>query len=252
MKNRVRYYRSFEDDFFQSGETHTLPPDYKWIRKDIVSKILSAIIYTFAVIFSNVYCRFFLHVKVRGADKLRKHKDGYFLYANHTQPIGDVFTPALVCFPKRIYTVVGAANMDLPVIGKILPFLGALPIPGSLKGMKEFNNAVQTRVNDGHPIIIYPEAHLWEYYTKIRPFSDVSFKYPVKSGKAVFSMPSTYQKRKFGKKPKTTVFIDGPFTPEGEALKEKTKSLKDAVFESMQKRSELSTCEYIKYIYTEN
>ena len=249
MKNRIKYFSSFEEDFFQTGEKHTLKEDYKWIRTDILSKILSVIIYSLAILFSNVYCRLFLNLKIVGAKKVRKAKDGFFVYANHTQPIGDVFNPALVCLPKRVYTIASAANMDLPVIGKILPFLGALPIPNSIKGMKKFNAAIKERVDNGHPIIIYPEAHLWEYYTKIRPFSEVSFKYPVKYNKSVFSMTSTYQKRRFFKKPKLTIYIDGPFEPCGNTLKEQSLSLKESVYQSMKDRSTLSNCEYIKYIY---
>ena len=118
-KERVRYFDSFDKDFFQGGEEHKLDPNYKWIRKDLKSRFLSAFIYANAVIFANIYCRFFLHVKIKGAKKIKNMKStGLFLYGNHTQPIGDVFNPALACFPKRIYTLVSPANLALPIIGK--------------------------------------------------------------------------------------------------------------------------------------
>ena len=247
-KEKIRYYESFSDDFFQVGENYKLSDNYKWIKNGVRFRFLSALTYSLAIIFSNIYCRLFLHVKIVGAKNLRRQKGGFFLYGNHTQPIGDVFNPALVCFPKRIYTVVGVANMHLPVIGKILPYLGALPIPDTLSGMKMFNSAVEERIKTGHPVIIYPEAHLWEYYTHIRPFSDTSFKYPVNLDVPVFCMTTTYQKRKFGNKPKITIYVDGPFDICDGSKKQRTSYLCNAVQDKMEERAKNSNCEYIHYI----
>ena len=247
-KEKIRYYESFSDDFFQVGENYKLSDNYKWIKNGVGFKFLSALTYSLAIIFSNIYCRLFLHVKIVGAKNLRRQKGGFFLYGNHTQPIGDVFNPALVCFPKRIYTVVGVANMHLPVIGKILPYLGALPIHDTLRGMKMFNSAVEERIKTGHPVIIYPEAHLWEYYTHIRPFSDTSFKYPVNLDVPVFCMTTTYQKRKFGNKPKITIYVDGPFDICDGSKKQRTSNLCEAVQTQMNERAKNSNCEYIHYI----
>lgn len=247
MKNKkTYYYKTFNDDFFDDGVKHTLPDGYKWVRKGLLFKILSHIVYVFALIFSGIYCKLFLHIKFIGADKLRKQKGGFFLYGNHTQPVGDVFIPAFACFPKRIYTVVSSANLDLPVIGKILPCLGALPIPENISGMKQFQNAIEFRIKTGHPVIIYPEAHVWKYYTGIRPFGAVSFKYPVNLDVPVYAMTTTYKKRKFFKKPKTEIYIDGPFYADG-TKKEKAENLRKSVCDCMTERSQLSNCEYIKY-----
>lgn len=245
---RVRYYQSDSDDFFQTGETYHLSDDYRWIRKDFGSRFLSGLIYGLALIFSSVYCRLFLHVRIVGAGKLRRQKGGFFLYGNHTQPVGDVFDPALACFPKRIYTVVSAANLFLPVIGRLLPYLGALPIPSSFHGMKEFTSAIEHRIRSGHPVVIYPEAHLWEYYTQIRPFSDTSFKYAVGLGVPSYSMTTTYQKRKFGKKPRITVYVDGPFAVEGANKRQAAALLRDQIFSQMQERAKSSSYAYITYL----
>ncbi len=245
---KVRYYKSFTDDFFQTDETFTLPENYRWIRTDARSRVLSALVYALALVFSNVYCRLFLHVRIRGAKKLRREKGGFFLYGNHTQPIGDVFDPALACFPKRIYTVVSPANLYLPVIGRLLPYLGALPIPDGLAGMRAFNEAIERRVRAGHPIVIYPEAHLWEYYTGVRPFPDASFKYPARLGAPVYAMTTTYQKRRFGRKPRATIWIDGPFFASGESVKRRAGALRDAVYGKMCARAAQSTCSYITYL----
>jgi len=241
MKERVRYYESFADDFEVSkNQNFTLPNDYKWVRNDIFSRFLSTVVYTLALIFSSVYCYFFLHMRVRGREKLKDVNGGFFIYGNHTQPVGDVFIPALAVFPRRIYTIVSPANYGIPIIGKILPYLGALPTADTLSGLRKLKNAIEYRLEKGNPIVIYPEAHVWEYYTKIRPFPDTSFSFPVKSGSPAFAMTVTYKKSRFFKRPLMEVYIDGPFFGEKADLHRE-------VFSAMQKRSSQSNFDYIEY-----
>lgn len=247
-KQKTRHYTDFQEDFFQTDKEYKLDKNYEWINKSLASEILSSVIYVLALIFSNIYCRLFLGVKIKGATALKKEKGGFFLYGNHTHPIGDVFNPALICFPKRIYTVVTPANMYLPVIGKLLPFLGALPIPDTLNGMRKFNDAITQRIKNGHPIIIYPEAHLWDYYTDIRPFESTSFKYPANLSVPVYCMTTTYRKRKLSNKPKITIFVDGPFKTEAESKKTRAAKLQNMVYEKMKERSKFSNYNYITYI----
>ncbi len=248
-----RYYTDFTEDFDKTkNQNIKLDDDYKFIRKDFLSRFYSAFIYAVAVIFSYPYCRFFLHVKFEGRKKLKKFKNtGFFLYANHTQPVGDVFTPAHAAFPKRIYTIVSEANYGIPVIGKILPYLGALPILKSVSGIKKLTKSIETRIEEKKCIVIYPEAHVWDYCTFIRPFADTSFKFPAKLSVPVFSMTAVYKKSKVFKKPKAIYYIDGPFYPKGQSLKEKSESLKDQVFEKMTQRSKESNFKYIEYIKKE-
>ena len=245
---KVRYYSSFSDDFEQSAnQTYTLPKNYKWVRTDIISNFLSGLIYGLAVIFGGLYCRCFLHMKVIGRKKLKGLKGDYFIYGNHTQPVGDVFLPALAAFPRRIYTVVSPANLDLPVLGRLLPHLGALPLPGTLKGLRALEDALRHRCETGHPIAIYPEAHVWPYYTGVRPFSTASFYYPVRMGVPAYTATAVYRKRPFGRKPRLELYVDGPFLPTGEGQRQRAESLCRQVREAMEARCAASDCTYIEY-----
>lgn len=248
-KERVRYYETEQDDFFQVGEHYTLDENYKYIQTGFFERLASKIVYGIAFLVSSVYCRAFLHVSFVGTKKLKKQKGGFFIYANHTQPVGDVFDPALACTPKRIYTVVSVANMHLPVIGKLLRPLGALPLPSTLKQTRDFTEAIKKRIDEGHPVVIYPEAHLWEYCCKIREFPATSFTYPVKLNKPIYTLTTTYQSRGENKKPKITIFADGPFYPSGTTPREKITSLHNTAYTVMSTRAQNhNTCEYIKYV----
>lgn len=250
MKSREeRRYTDFNDDFAQTAkQDYALPEDYRFVHTDFGSRLLSALIYGAALVFSAVYCRLVLHMRVRGCSCLRGVDGGFYIYGNHTQPFGDVFIPALCVFPRRIYTVVSPANYGIPVIGKLLPYLGALPLVPSLHGYRALLQAMKERLDAGHPIVIYPEAHVWEYYTGIRPFPAAAFAYPVKFDKPAFVMTVTYQKSVLHRRPTMTVYLDGPFYGEGGTMKEREASLHKAVRGVMTARAKTSSFDFIRYL----
>lgn len=194
------------------------------------------------------------HHKAVGREKLpRDRKTGYFLFGNHTQPTGDAVLPSILTYPRHVYTVVHPNNVSMPVLGRVTPSLGALPLPDNLAAAKNFAKAIETRVSEGHAIVIYPEAHIWPYYTGIRPFPDDAFSYPIRLGAPVYCFTNTYQARKHGKKPRIVTYVDGPFLPDP-ALRgaAQRKELRDRVFAAMQARAENSTVEVIRYVRKES
>lgn len=250
-KRQTIYYTSFADDVVTSkNQNMQLPKDYEWVRKGLVEKIKYKVWYSVIFIVATFYTKCILHIKVRNRKVLKESKNtGYFVYANHTQPTGDAFAPAWICRGKRINTIVSPANLGIPVLGRILPYVGALPIPGDIKGMKLFTEAIETRVKQKQAIIIYPEAHVWPYYTKIRPFPATSFRYPVEQNAPVFCMTTTYQKRHISQKPKITIYIDGPFVSNAsQSRKEQRELLCEEIYTCMCRRSENSNYSYYEYV----
>ncbi len=249
--NKEIYYKSFNQDVVTNkNQDYKLKDNYVWINNNIIYRICSKSLYVFAYIVSFFYCRFFLHMKIINNKVLKKYKEqGFFLYANHTQPIGDVFMPAHVCKTKRTYVVVSQANLGIPIIGRILPMLGAIPTANSISGSKKFFEAINVRIKEKKCVVIYPEAHVWPYYTDIRPYETASFKLPINLEVPSFVMTTTYYKRRFGNKPGIKIFVDGPFFSDQKLdKKEQAENLKNKVYECMKKRSEESDYEYIKYI----
>lgn len=248
-KDKTNYYKTYNDDFVKTkNQNYELPDNYKWVNTNIVYRLYSAILFRIMYIFGDIYCKFVLHVKIENSKILKKYKNsGYFLYGNHTQPVGDVFIPAMVS-KKRIYVIASTSNFGIPVIGKILPMIGILPIPKTTDKMKKLIQAVQTRIDEEKCVVIYPEAHVWPYYTNIRPYSNTSFKFPTDTKSPCFSITTTYYKRKFGKKPGIKVFVDGPFMPDSK-LDKKTQQqdIYNKIYECMKHRSKYNNCEYIKY-----
>ena len=180
------------------------------------------------------------------------HTKGYFLYGNHTQVPGDGFLQALITYPQKGYVIVNADNVSLKGTEQLMLMIGAFPLPTSLQGYKNFMGALHKRVEAEHPIVIFPEAHIWPYYTGIRPFPTTSFKYPIIEKKDVFSFTVTYYKRRFRNTPGIKVYIDGPFQVEHTAsAKVAEKKLREDVYQTMVKRAEASNYKYIAYVKKE-
>jgi 1-acyl-sn-glycerol-3-phosphate acyltransferase len=179
---------------------------------------------------------------------------GYYLYGNHTNPIADALIPSMLTFPKKATVIVHPNNVSMPVFGRITPYLGAFPLPDDKAAMKNFGNALNKTIMDKNPIVIYPEAHIWPYYTDIRAFKDNSFHYPVADGVPVYCFTNTYHKKRIGNGCRIVTYVDGPFFPDKAAVtpKAKRQSLRNQVYERMKMRAKENTVEKIHYIKKEN
>ena len=201
-----------------------------------------------------LYLKIKFNHKYIGTEKFKKYrKEGFFIYSNHTQAFSDTFTPSVAVYPKRNFLIVNPANISLKGTGWLVELLGAIPIPEGIEAYKNFLNRIKNRIDKGYSISIYPEAHIWPYYTKIRPFKDVSFKYPVQLNTPVFCITNTYQegqnlKNKLNKKITMVSYIDGPFFPDNSLnKKEAQEKLRDEVYKKMCERSKNNNVEKIIY-----
>ena len=171
--------------------------------------------------------------RIIGRGKIKcAHKSGFFLYGNHTNAGADALIPSMIAYPAPVSVVVHPNNVSMPVFGHITPYLGALPLPDDLGAARNFQKELFRRVKKGACIAIYPEAHIWPYYTDIRPFPADSFGYAVSAKTPVFCFTNTYQKRLLGTR--ITTYVEGPFYPE-ESLprREARQKLRDEVFCAM-------------------
>ena len=255
MKEQEIYYYSDElnDEFSGSHITpRVIDEKYKYLHKNIFWNLAHFLVQNvLSVPIKLLYAKLKFRIKYIGKEKLKKYKkEGYFVYANHTQVFADTFLTSNVIYPKRNYLIVNPENVSMKFLGNFVQMFGAIPIPTGRDGMKNFLTAIKYHIQKGHSITIYPEAHIWPYYTKIRPFKSVSFKYPIELDKPVFCITNTYQKREKNKV-KITSYIDGPFfvNKDLETKQEQKKDLRNRVYNQMVERSKNSNFEFIKYEY---
>ena len=257
-EERVFYYASEEDDPIKTDEQEKkvevrLPEGYEFIPKNPFVKLYSAVLFRIFKLFGQYYERGYWQAKFYGREKLKKARGkGYVIYANHTNPFHDVFGPALAA-DRRIFTIISPVNLKIPGIGKVLPYIGGLPLGKTTEEKKAFNEAADERLKQKKVLVIYPEAHVWPYATKVRKFpaGDRSFKYAVRNNLPIFTMTTTYHKRKDKKRgdlPRMDVYIDGPFWPDAALSEDENRAkLAKEAYDSMVKYSKKSSYEYFQY-----
>ena len=250
---KVIYYEDELNDEFSEAkiDARKIDENYKYEHKSLLwnlSAYLAQNIISVPIKF--IYAKLKFRIKYIGREKLKPYKkQGYFVYGNHTQSFADTFIISNTIFPKRNYLIVNPENVSIKGLGNFVQKFGAIPIPNNRSGMKNFLEAVKSKIKRGYSVTIFPEAHIWPYYTKIRPFKNVSFRYPVELNTPTFCVTNTYQKREKNKV-KITTYVDGPFFPDSnlEGVQEKKQNLRDKVYNCMVERTKESTFEYIKYV----
>lgn len=260
-KTRTIYWKDeLNDDFDEVGLARPpVPKGYPYIRKNPVSGFLYGILYHCVAkpVFA-VYC-LLKGIRFEGKANLKELKGrGAFLYCNHTA-ITDVFKfQCLLFFFGRMVNILGFSDTtSMPVVKWIARGLGYLPVPlkGDLENLIALGESCDYYVNKKHQhVLIFPEAHIWPYYTKIRNFTSGSFNYPARSNAPAVPIVTTWRKPKIGKKPKQTVIIGRPIFPKEELDVNSNKNyLHDKCLKVMKDMaSSKEQFEYIKYIKVED
>lgn len=254
MENKkIVYYQDELNDEFSKAkiDPRKIDEKYQYIHKNLIWNICAFVLQNIlSMPIKILYSKIKFRIQYVGKEKLKKCKeDGYFIYVNHTQSFADTFIPSIPIYPKRNFFIVNPENVSMKGLKTVVEMLGAIPVPSNKTAMKNFLDVIKKRIENKSSITIYPEAHIWPYYTKIRPFKDVSFKYPIEFNSPTFCMTNTYQS--YGRKNnkiKIVTYIDGPFFSNRElSIQQQKQELRNKVYNCMVERSKNSNIEYIKY-----
>ena len=258
LHHRIVYYKDpLNDDFAGTSINQKKVDDnFVYVHENKLWRLAGTIFY-----YGIAYPMLFLlvkikrHVKVKNKSVLKKlKKSGYFIYGNHTN-IYDAFIPhTQVSRFKKTYIIANPDAVSIKGVKNLVMMLGALPTPSSAQSVKNFNAAIEKRISQKRVIVIYPEAHIWPFYRGLRPFSDISFQYPVKLNAPTIAMVTTYRKpkRKFQKRrrPFIDITLSEPIYPNPElSQRENMKYIRDQVYDFMKRTIENSgSPEYINYV----
>lgn len=248
----IYYKDELADEFaFDSLHPRKIGADYAYVRDSLWKKCTRFFWYRLiAFPIASVYIQLCYRHKIVNRKAVRQAKGtAFFLYGNHTHNICDALIPTFVSVPRSVYVVVHANNISMPVLGALTPSLGAIPLPDDRESAKHFLECIKTRVSQKKVITIYPEAHIWPFYTKIRPFTSLSFRYPVQYNVPSFCFTNVYRARRFSRNPRIVTYVDGPFFPDKNlSEKEQREDLRNRIFTAMSERAKLNNIELIRYI----
>lgn len=257
MEQKIIYYQDELNDEFAGDDivARKIDGDYKYVHKGIWKSFTHFFWYRMvATPLAFMFLKLKFRHKIINKKIVKKYKkQGYFIYGNHTNNMADALIPSMISIPKDAHVIVHPNNVSMPYLGRITPSLGAVPLPDTKEAMRNFTKCIEHRVvKQKRCVCIYPEAHIWPYYTKIRPFTSMSFSYPIHHNAPVFCFTNVYLKRKHSKNPKIVTYVDGPFFPNNElSMKEKREDLRNQVYNQMVERSKLNNIEIIKYVKVE-
>lgn len=253
---KIYYYSDEINDEF-SGITrnpYSIDSNFKYINRNFIYLLFKFIVYRMIMSpAAYIYLKLKFHTKFVNRKSLKKMgKNGYFLFGNHTNVPLDGFLPTTMAFPKKTFVLVSDENFAVKGTRTFMKMVGGVPLPNDYKTMKNFMKCIDARINSNCVVAIYPEAHIWPYYTKIRSFKSDSFHFPCKYKAASYCFTTTYQKRKHSKKPRVVIYIDGPFYPDYNLSQvEQKEKLRNEIFNTMVEKSKYSNFEYHTYIKKE-
>ncbi len=252
----IIYKDELNDDFGNTiHHNHPLPEKYKIYSKNFFIVIFNFIFYWIVVRpIAFLYMKIKFHYKIKNKKEIKKLRNkGYLIFANHALIIGDAFGLNMVDYRKRNYILTGPEVSSLTKILHLLRGIGSLPVTSSLKRNVELSNAMKYILkNKRNTITIFPEAHIWPYYTKIRNFRYESFKYAIQFDVPVVVLTNVFNKKRFGKTPKITGYLSQVLYPD-KTLNKKDAAIKlrDETYNIMVEYSKYSNYEYYNYIKKE-
>lgn len=257
IKKTIYYSDPVNDDFANTGmKKKPLPKNLKFYHGGIFYYIISSFFYyVIAIPLLWMFAKIGWSYRVVGKKKLRKAHlglHGFFVYGNHTCIADAMFAPVSIINPRRTYIVCSDESVSLGWIRWFEMMIGALPLPNDPDQTTRFIDAIEKHYRHGDAILIFPEAHIWPYCTRIRPFPDQSFTYPAQLGAPVVGICTTYEEHRFFKfrNPRAVIHISDPIYPDmTKPLGERAHLLREAVYAYMVDiSSSLDNVEYIRYL----
>ncbi len=166
--------------------------DYKYIIDNKILNCFSDLLFIIITPILWILNRVLFGFDVEGVDNLRKVSGGKVTISNHVHPM-DCTMNGLINFPERTYFPTLATNFKIPFIRHLIRVLYAIPIPKKTAQIEKFFEQIKKALAEGKTIHMYPEAALWPYYEKIRPFKKGAFKMAAEAGCPIVPILYTFE-----------------------------------------------------------
>lgn len=129
-----------------------------------------------------------------GLEHLKFLQGGAVITSNHFNPMDTFavqYATSLAGIKKeKLYRVIREGNYtNFPgFFGKIMRHCNTLPLSSNADTMKNFVRAVDSVLQNGNLIVVYPEQAMWWNYKKPRAFQDGAFRFAVKNNVPIVPM----------------------------------------------------------------
>lgn len=165
-----------------------LPSKVDYLNKKLSSKIATKIANIMGTNFFETMLKNgqMIIKEIKGIENYLAVDGGAMITCNHFNACDNyaVYKAILPYLGKRkLYKVIREGNYtNFPgPIGFFFRHCNTLPLSSNSETMKKFMVAVNTLLNRGEKILIYPEQAMWWNYNKPRPMKSGAFKFAVKN-----------------------------------------------------------------------
>ena len=227
----------------------TIPLDAKdvdYLKQKETSKIMRKVAIKVGEGFVNVLMRNnkLIIKQINGIENMQNVKTGAMITCNHFNPF-DSFTVEKVfrisgqSKSKKLYKVIREGNYtNFPgFYGFLFRNADTLPLSSNRRTMVEFMKAVDTILQRGDCILIYPEQSMWWNYRKPKPLKDGAFKIAARNNVPVIPIFITMEDSKLIGEDgfniqEYTINVEEPIYPDEKLTeKENTEIMKQKNFE---------------------
>lgn len=253
--DKIYYSDDINVDFQTTGgaKRPKLDENYEYIRKKPLEIFFSWILYWLIAHPILALVCIFSGITFKDKKNLKELKNkGYFIYSNHISNFDMIMINAYLIWNKRVNILGFTDVLAIPFARKLAKPLGYIPLGDSIKTQKNMMDCFDYYIKKKQAILIFPEAHVWPYYTKIRDFPAGSFHYPAKCNAPVVPIVSIMKKRIFkNMKPKIKLVVGKPIYPNrNKSLRENKIYLHEECLKQMKEiSSSYKQYEYYEYIY---
>lgn len=162
--------------------------DYLKTKPDSIVKRKTAYLFANKFVDELIRNKKLVIKKVYGMEYLNQMETGAIITCNHFNPfdcftVERIFQRSKQYRKKRLFKVIREGNYtNFPgMYGYLFRNCDTLPLSSNKKTMYNFLMAVDTILQRGDFILIYPEQSLWWNYRKPKPLKNGAFKFAVKN-----------------------------------------------------------------------
>lgn len=180
--------------------------------------------------------------EINGIENWAGIESGAVVTSNHFSPMDSfamhyVYTKTGRQKKKRMYRIIKEGNYTAPpgAFGNIMRYCDTLPLSSNRQTMVNFMRSVDTLLQKGNYVLVYPEQAMWWNYRKPRPLKDGAFKIAVRNNVPVVPIFITMKD-------------SNTFGPDGYPIQEYTINIFKPIYPDQQK----SKAENIQFMLKEN
>ncbi len=180
----------FDEDTMEDPPAPVLmPDDIDYLGKGYSKKLKNFVATSIAEMFyfNSVRKNKIIIKDVTGLENLENLTTGGIITSNHFNPfevfsVEKVFRKSKQGKKHKIYAVIREGNYtNFPgLYGFIFRNCDTLPLSSNHQTMRKFYDAVETILNKGDFILIYPEQSMWWNYQKPKPLKNGAYRFAVK------------------------------------------------------------------------